>query len=258
MKKSLFFAVLWGVLSLKAFSGTMGPSTTYTLDGLYVGLGTGFTSLFTDDKFITRRTNMSKGITDTNRFTYTSILFNGNIGYGKMFRDVYYLGAKASIFYTPLEAQNDISYSSPAGSIVTFGGNTYSTQVRPFYNIDAVIGYEVLPHLIPFVEGGVTFANVNNHYLLKRTRSNLATASSVSYRYAVNLDDYSTGYNVGLGVNYQVRSHWLLSSELLYNFLGSNFGVNSAPIPGTSIIESQSRRASSSAVNLFASVAYLI
>lgn len=258
MKKGFFIAILWGVLGLKAFSGTMGPSTTYTLDGLYVGLGTGFTSLFTEDKFITRRSNLSKGITDTNRFSYTSILFNGNIGYGKMFRDVYYLGAKASVFYTPLNAQNDISFSVPVGSLVTLGDNTYTTQVRPFYNIDAVIGYEVLPHLIPFVEGGITFANVNNNYLMKRTRTNLATTSSVTYRYAVNLDDYSTGYNVGLGVNYQVHSHWMFSSELLYNFLGNSFGVNSASIPGTSIIESQSRRANTSAVNLFASIAYLI
>lgn len=258
MKKGFLLVFMWAMLSLRAFSGAMGTDATYTLDGLYVGLGTGFTSLFTEDKFITRRNNMSRGITDTNRFFYTSILFNGNIGYGKMFRDVYYIGAKASIFYTPLEEQNDISFSVPAGSIVTFGDNTYTTQVRPFYNIDAVIGYEVLPHLIPFVEGGITFANVNNNYLMKRSRSNLATASSVTYRYTVNLDDYSTGYNVGLGVNYQVRSHWMFSSELLYNFLGNNFGVNSASIPGTSIIESQSRRASASAVNLFASIAYLI
>lgn len=258
MLKKIVCAVFSCTISSLTFSGSMSSFNDYNIEGVYLGLGTGLINLYTNDNFIARKSNSSVSVKETERASYTSILFNGNIGYGKMYSDSYYFGAKASVFYTPFNYVENDSYVVPNGATTTFGENTYTTQIRPFYNIDAVLGYEFIPHFIPFVEGGLTFANVTKKYELSRTVSNYVTNSSTDYSFTVNANNYSTGYNVGIGLNYQARRHWIFAGELLYIDLGQNFGASGAQIPNTAVVDSQSRRLNSSAVALFATISYLL
>lgn len=258
MLKKIFLSASFYVISNCAFAGTMSGFHDYSLDGFYAGLGTGVLNLYTDDNFIARKSNSSLSVKETERESYTSILFTGNLGYGRMYTDSIYIGGKANIIYSPFSFVENDWYAVPNGSSTIYGDNTYTTQIRPFYNIDAVIGYEVIPHFIPFVEGGLTFANVTKKYVLKRTVNDYLNNTSSQYSFTVNANNYSTGYNVGIGLNYQAQRHWLFSGELLYIDLGENFGSSGAQIPGTAIIDSQSRRLNSSAIALFATISYLI
>ncbi len=258
MFKKILCVAMSLTLTSVAFSGTMSGYRDYSLDGFYIGLGTGLFNLYTDDSFIARKSNSSVSVNETEKSSYTSVLFTGNIGYGRMYTDTLYVGAKANIFYTPFNYVENDSYVVPNGSTTTFGENTYTTQIRPFYNIDAVLGYEFIPHFIPFVEGGLTFANVTKKYQLNRTVSDYLTNSSSQYSFTVNANNYSTGYNVGIGLNYQPQRHWIFAGELLYIDLGQNFGASGAQIPGTAIVDSQSRRLNSDAIALFATISYLI
>ena len=254
------YAILLVLGCSNLFAGTIGVSagSTYDFNGLYAGLGTGFTSLFTTDSFNTTRSNVSTLAGDTNRYTETAVLFTGNLGYGAMIDQKIYFGAKGSIYYTPLETLNETGFTTPEGTVLTVGNNSITSLVKPFYNIDAVLGYEFLPHFLPFVEAGVTFANANRNYIFKRTRTDVVSGSNVSYKSTVNLDNYETGYNVGIGFNYQVKKHWIFSTELVFNDLGKNAGAATVGIPGTAITEMQSRKMSTNAMALFASVSYLV
>jgi outer membrane immunogenic protein len=257
LKKVMFIAIsCW--LSNFTFAGGMGGFHDDSLEGVYVGVGTGLLNLSTDDNFIARKSNSSINVNETEKQAYTSILFTGNVGYGRMYTDTIYIGAKANIIYSPFSFVENDSYTVPNGSSTIFGYNTYTTQIRPFYNLDAVLGYEFIPNFIPFVEGGLTFANVNKKYVLKRTVNDYLNNTSSQYGFTVNANNYSTGYNVGLGLNYHAQSHWIVSGELLYIDLGENFGTSGAQIPGTAIFDSQSRRLNSSAIALLATVSYLI
>lgn len=262
MLKKIFVLTIFYLSANFAFAGTMSAyndySNDYSLEGFYFGLGTGLINLYTDDNFIARQSNSASSFRENERESYTSVLFTGHIGYGRMYTDTFYIGAKANIFYTPFNYVENDSYSVPNGSSTTFGDNTYTTQVRPFYNFDALLGYEFMPNFMPFLEGGLTIANVNKKYLLNRTVNNYANNTSSQYSFTVNANNYSAGYNIGLGLDYQAQRNWIFAGELIYVDLGQNFGASGTQVPGTAIIDSQSRRLNSKAVALFATISYLI
>ena len=254
-KKIRLFALFLGVNSL--YAGTMGVST-YTMDGFYAGLGAGINTLFTKDSFSTLRLSGQGGNVDFNRYTNSSILFTGEIGYGKMVQPKTYLGVKGSIYYTPINNLTETGFSNLGGTdVLIVGNNSITTQLRPIYNLDAVLGYEVWEHILPFVEAGISFADVRNSYTSKRTRTNVVTATNVKYEYDLSLDSYQTGFNIGIGANYQPHPNWILSSELVYNYLGKNTGSVSNVIPGVGDTEIHTRSVKGNDLALFGSISYL-
>lgn len=256
MKRHLILPLALSVSFSSGYAGTMGEPT-YDFSGFYAGLGTGFTSIFTKDTFSTTRSDGLGGNADTNRYTNTAILFTGQIGYGVMVMSQTYLGAKGSIYYTPLDTLDETGFSTAAGSTLIVGNNSITTSVKPIYNIDAVLGYQIVPHFLPFVEAGVTFADVNRHYTFKRSRTNITSLTNVKYESVLRLDDYKTGFNVGLGMNYQPVKNWFFSTELVYNYLGKESGSTTVGIPATSTTETQTRENRNSDVALFGGVSYL-
>lgn len=91
--------------------------------------------------------------------------------------------------------------------------------MKPVYNIDALLGYELFSNILGFVEGGVSFANekiYNKGRIVVHSDSNAFNHSV----YTVT-DGYKTRYNVGLGASYQPKQNWLISGELIYNDLGN-------------------------------------
>ena len=130
-------------------------------------------------------------------------------------------------------------------------------EIKPIYNIDAILGYEVFPHLLPFVEAGVSFANVNSNNIKHNAVSNLASGTIMNYSTALNFGSYKTGYNVGLGSNYQLSRNWFLSSEIIYNYLGKNSASRTVNLPDLSGSEAISTSRTFQLVSLLASVSYL-
>lgn len=259
MKKLHLMGIL-AALSNPLHAGSMGPETTPSFDGAYIGVGTGVISLFNNDNFRTQRSNSTRiaGAGEVNRYTDTAIQFNGNLGYGKMMQQKAYLGAKAAIYYSPIQLAGETNYSIPLGTNVITGTNTIRTNLKPIYNIDGVLGYELFPHLMSFVEAGVSFSNVQRNYEFSRSYTNLTTpADTFRYSYLLNLSAYKTSYNVGLGLNYLLHNNFFMSFEVLYNDLGKRTGESSTLMGDTGVSERQSRTVYSNAVSAFASASYL-
>ena len=98
------------LLSLGAYgaqAGTMGHvELKPNFGGFYTGLGTGMFNLITTDAYsATRNPAALPSIHGQRNFTDSAVLFDGHLGYGKMFNQNTYLGAKASVQYTPLKSK---------------------------------------------------------------------------------------------------------------------------------------------------------
>lgn len=181
-------------------------------------------------------------------------LFDGHVGYGKYFNQNMYLGAKTSVYHTPLEH----ALAAPFSAIMSSSSphqKTYAAE--PVYNIDAVFGYETYPHLLPFLEAGVSIANLERAGDLSTTNNARLLAKNSLYGNLLNANQYTTGYNVGVGANYQLKKNWFLSSELIYNYLGKD-AAGPAKVPTSSVMTAtDSKSKSNQAISLLASVSYL-
>ena len=245
------------------YAGSMGDvNNTYDYNGLYAGMGTGFSTFFTKDKHSQAFSNAPAEITGTLRTTNMAVEFEGHVGYWKMISDKTYLGPKASVYYTPLET---ITQSSGAttqsigleSSLITVS-NLNQTFLKPIYNLDAVLGYEVAPHFLPFVEAGVSFSHVNSNDIQHNISQNMTSATATPFVNSLNTNGTKTGYNVGIGANYQVNQHWFISSELVYNYLGKYSQTNTANVPVNQGTETISSNRTYQLVSLLASVSYII
>ncbi|ETO92477.1 outer membrane protein [Legionella oakridgensis] len=249
----LFASLTLGVNSLFAGSpGSLDPN----FNGFYVGLGTGITSLFIKDTF---SSTFSDGIStgnDVHKSTNTAVLFSGHAGYGAMLQPHLYFGGKASVYYTPMESTEITGHALVTPTVVYDGLNKFTYSVQPIYNIDAVLGYEFFPHFLPFIEAGMSFANVKNCFKINSSRIAI-TGHESTLRYPLTLDKYKTGYNIGIGTSYLVQRNWIFSGELIYHHLGKNSTVLTNQFPGTAITETHSRTQTSQALSLLANISYL-
>src|SRR3990167_7589075 len=105
MKRKLALSIFLSLGINAINAGTMGEMTpANTFGGLYIGLGTGMLTLISEQTYSTVRVPSirppSSGELD---YTNSAVLFDGHVGYGAMITPQFYLGAKASIQYTPLE-----------------------------------------------------------------------------------------------------------------------------------------------------------
>ena len=245
MQHRMLLSMLFSLGLSSTFAGTMGSAEPPTdFSGLYLGLGTGYASFFAADDQL--------GVNRQDRSTTGFVEFDGHVGYGQFIKEKTYLGAKGSVYYTPLEFLHDRPFLQDQGSGIKTGYLETKATVKPIFNLDAVLGYEIYPHLLPFVEAGVSFANVNTKAVVGESFVTIPGAASSSVtRFDNNASGYKTGYNVGLGASYQAKQNWFLSTELVYNYLGqySNHYQNGADV--------DTRVRTYQVVSLFASVSYL-
>jgi opacity protein-like surface antigen len=206
-------------------AGDMGPAP-YDFNGFYIGAGTGFTDFFI------KNTDAVSGIPHLgDRNNINAIMFDGTLGYGVMINKHFYLGTKASVYYSPInETGNDDSTVILNELLSTRHRATYF-NAKPTFLIDLVLGYEFIPHIMPFIEGGVSFANLAQNTDVTRGYANLIDNSSISETHVHHIDNYTVDYNLGIGLNYQPRYNWVLSTELVYNHLGSHSNTVSTTIP---------------------------
>lgn len=257
MRRQIFAIGLWSGFS-SIFAGTMGQGVMpYDFSGYYGGLGTGFSTFFDSDKHSTVLTSAPTATTAKSKSTQSAILFDGHLGYGRFIQQNTYLGAKGSVYYTPLESLAHSTKMIAGGDTLTSINNINYTTIKPVYNIDAIFGYEVYPHLLPFVEAGVSFANVSAKDTQKNIRTNLTTSTSYGYSALLTPSGYKTGYNVGLGTNYQLSKNWFLSSELIYNYLGKHTATDTVNVPVSVGTQTDTTNRTYQLVSLLASVSYL-
>ena len=221
-RTTCYFAMILSLGMTNAMAGSMGITEPVNdFDGFYIGLGAGFTTIYTHDTLNASIAGITNPILSASTpSTATAALFTGNLGYGKMFDQKTYLGAKGSMYYKPGESETNNVYFGQVPGLFYFTDNTnVKRSTQPFYNIDAVLGYELFPHVLPFIEGGVTFSNINTRVANAATA--YTTTTSVNYNEVLNLGGYKAGYNVGLGANFLADKNWFLYTELLYNDFGN-------------------------------------
>ncbi len=186
-------------------------------------------------------------------------LFDGQFGYGQFFKQDTYVGAKTSVQYTSIESLTQAKLALPNSNIIGSHLNNSPVILKPVYNINAILGYKILPNILPFVEGGVSFADIKTNPLQNNIGSNLN--GTISHNVTLNSQAYTTGYNLGLGANYQMSKNWFLSSELIYNYLGKQSAANTITLPSdanqTNSSTSTSNR-SFQMISMLASVSYLL
>lgn len=257
-----FFILFFSLNNL--FAGTMGevePKSDF--NGLYVGLGTGLMNIMSQTSFSNTYSQFNGYFDDYSHAKYnnTAILFSGQIGYGKMIRPKTYLGAKSSVYYTPFKFNSGRRAGRnplvPTQNTLLFSHFTSETSIQPIYNIDLIFGYEAFSHLLPFIEGGVSFANVKQ--VFHSNRSFINESTSQDYNHQLNLDGYKTGYNVGIGLNYLAHKNWFFFGELVYSDLGKNAGSVTTAVPFSAgpITEIYARTEKNQAISLLAGISYL-
>jgi len=256
MKLRIYFTAV--AFASNLYAGTMGPVDDLSFAGFYAGLGVGQTTIFSKDDFTVTVPGVGVVRSGANRDTDSAVLFSGQLGYGAMFAQSTYLGVKGSVFYTPLKDTDNYSYSSSGVPALLINGvDSFTRSVKPIYNVDLVLGYEIMPRVLPFVEGGVSFANVKHNFTALGTVSSLTPNIVSEYAGSNVLDTYKTGYNVGIGANYLPARNWVLSTELVYNHLGKrDITLTNVALPaGTSA--THFRNESNQAVSLLFSASYL-
>lgn len=259
MKSRFILAAPLSLALTNLFAGTMGPITQSAgFGGFYAGAGTGFTTVFSQDDFTVHRPGFGVVRQGTHKVSNSAVLFSGQVGYGFMLNQNAYLGAKGSVYYTPMENTYQINYSSARGpNQLASGQDSFTRSFKPIYNIDAVLGYELSPGLMPFIEAGVSFANVKHNFLFEGAVSSLNTNTVENYTGQITLDNYKTGYNVGIGANYLAHTNWILSGELVYHDLGKN-NLSITNVVNPAIVSTHFRTEKNQAVSLLASISYLI
>jgi outer membrane immunogenic protein len=109
-------------------------------------------------------------------------------------------------------------YTGPAATGPTIPGNAYSQREREDldFGFRGRLGY-AFDRFLPFVSGGVTFADLNSRL------TNVTTGRSDS-NYQLR-----TGYSVGGGLEYAVTNNWTVRGEYIFNDYGHytvNYGNN--------------------------------
>lgn len=257
MKNSLISLALFTAANVN-FAGTMGPvQENSAFDGFYAGLGTGMLTLYSKDTYSVSVPGVGVVRSGSNSVTNSATLFSGQFGYGRMFSSNTYLGAKASIYYTPLNDADSRGYTTARGTgVLVTGEDTIHRLVKPIYNIDAVLGYAYSPKLLPFVEAGVSFGNVKHGFTFTGAVSDLTNDVVTAYVGTTTIDKYKADFNVGIGANYLVHPKLMLSSELVYtNFSNRNLSSVTFTSPGSTA--THDRQENNNAVSLLVNASYM-
>lgn len=240
-----------------SMAGSMGDITPQShFDGFYFGLGTGYSTFFSSIQ--NQGHNFSNSVFESQvnnqiHSTTASILFDGHVGYGKTLPSHIYLGAKGSVYYTPIQSVVSTQSRIAASSSMTDADAQFSTAVQPIYNIDGVLGYEIAAGLLPFVEAGVSFANEPTRIRGELSVLNAALPSTFDTKALLVSEGYQTEYNIGLGVSYQINPNWFVSGELVYNYLGK-YSQSQTFVTGASLTSNETYQLTT----LMVSASYLV
>ncbi|MBA4260278.1 MAG: hypothetical protein CK426_09325 [Legionella sp.] len=254
MKQLIAVCGLASFLS-SAFAGSMGDiGRESSFNGAYAGLGSGFSTFFVDDSHTTTLSSPVISRTQKTHGTDTSVMFEGHLGYGQSVFERFYLGGKGSVFYTPINYLKQATNSITNGTVVTINNNHNQISLKPLYNIDAVLGYELSTHWLPFIEGGLSITNVDSNNQQDSVQMNFA-GSNYEFISSLNSKGYNVNYNLGAGLSYKIQDRLLLSAELVYNYLGRYSSTSSTVVPSGS--ETVSYNRTFQLTSLFATASYL-
>jgi hypothetical protein len=130
--------------------------------------------------------------------------------------------------------------------------------------VDLLFGYEVFPHILPFVEAGVSFVDQRSHFQLEGFGQNVASDNNTTpsnYTQQINIGGYKTTYDVGVGSYFLLQKNWFIFTELVYDGVTKTSGSSATTIvPGTIsplVSKGLSVNSNNSQLSLFAGVSYL-
>jgi len=114
--------------------------------------------------------------------------------------------------------EGDVDYNGNSRSFSYVNGNTYSEREKLDWSFGARgrLGY-AFDRFLPFVSGGITFANLNSRL------TNVTTGASDSN------SRLRTGYQLGAGLEYAVTNNWTVRGEYIFSDYGRytvNYGNN--------------------------------
>ncbi len=261
--------ILSGLILSQAMMASYAGSEGNLMDvsGFYLGLGVGESTLFSSDQYKNNlsfegfnKANISNSIHNEN----TATLFEGHVGYNRNIRPRTYLGIKGSIFYTPVEILSQSTALASTPSTALSGNplaisleNINQISMEPVYNINGVLTYALLEKLTPFIEAGVSFSNVRNLHAQRNIIEQPGISPSISIETPYNTSGFNTGYNVGLGANYQLTSHWLFSGQVTFHDLGQYNASKSYSIPSIPGTTASTSTRTFQMLSVFASFSYI-
>ena len=104
----------------------------------------------------------------------------------------------------------------------------------------------------------MSFSAINAYYTLHNIRTDLTANTTIPYNMRLNTDTYKTGYNIGIGTDYQINNNWFLSGELIYNYLGKNSTTSTSYIPNSTATQTITTHRTFQSVSLFTTISYLL
>ena len=156
---------------------------TFSWTGFYIGAGAGFNALATHDVIPAYPSNFT--------LSSTAFAIGGKAGYNYQMPSNIVLGLEAAGAFT----FNNSSHFSG------FPGETYTVKQNFQGDVVAKLGY-AFDRFMPYIKGGVAFANLNNlHY-------NTGTFGSRSATF--------TGWTVGAGIDYALTDNWIIGLDYAY------------------------------------------
>ncbi len=229
---------------------------TAEFNGVFFGANAGFINLIEKTTVSQTFSADNSFRSDERKFNASSGYFDGQLGYGRMISDEFYLAGKFAITYTPFEHQNQRSWSRGTAPLpVDTGNSNFTTDLRPIYSIDMELGYLFDPTWISYLVGGVNFANTKHTHTFNGTHTVGATLETASV--TADTNTYKTGFNIGIGIKHLIAEHWLLAAEYEYIYLGKTSDTATISYPTSSHTVTEKAAYKSQAISGLASVSYL-
>ncbi|MGD0185983.1 MAG: outer membrane protein [Roseiarcus sp.] len=169
------------------------PPPVFNWTGFYIGGNIG--GVWTQD-----------GVVDLDPLNYGDIPGNSNtLGLSGLLGGVQ-AGYNYQVQSFVLGVEGDLDFSSAKGSFSNFlhGEPAVHSASLPFFgDIRARVGV-AFDRFLPYVTGGVVFANLNNSLV------------DYDYPFSLNRGSTATGWTVGAGVEYAIDNHWSVKAEYLF------------------------------------------
>ncbi len=169
------------------------PPPVFSWTGFYIGGNIG--GVWTSD-----------GVVDLDPGNYGNIPGNSNtLGLAGFLGGVQ-AGYNYQVQRFVLGVEGDLDWTSARGSFTNF---LYSENARhsaslPFFGDLRARAGVAFDRFLPYITGGVVFADLNNSLV------------DYNYPFSVNRGSSATGWTIGAGVEYAIDNHWSVKGEYLY------------------------------------------
>ena len=156
---------------------------TFSWTGFYIGAGAGFNVLSTNDVIPAYPSNFT--------MSSTGFAIGGKVGYNYQMPSNIVVGLEAA----------GIATFNNSSHLTGLGGELYTVKQNFQGDVVARLGY-AFDRFMPYIKGGVAFANLNDLHYSTGFGSKSATF---------------TGWTVGAGLDYALTDNWIIGLDYAYS-----------------------------------------